>query len=341
MTKYESIKQTLTKTPKKWLVTGAAGFIGSNLLEALLKLNQTVVGLDNFSTGYQHNLDQVENAVTPEQWNKFTFIKGDIRDPEACSRACKNQDYVLHEAALGSVPRSVENPVLTNASNITGHLNMLVAARDANVKRFVYAASSSTYGDHPGLPKKEDEIGRPLSPYAVTKYVNELYADVFARTYGLKSIGLRYFNVFGRRQDPHGAYAAVIPLWFASLITGKTVYINGDGETSRDFCYIDNCVQANILAAVADGDDDSGVYNIAFGQRITLNELFQLIRERVGRNYPQVINVQPEYRDFRPGDVRHSLADISKARQFISYEPQFSVTQGLDMAAAWYMEREL
>ena len=341
MTQYESIKQTLIKSPKKWLITGVAGFIGSNLLEALLKLNQTVAGLDNFSTGYQHNLDQVENAVTPEQWNKFTFIKGDIRDPETCSRACENQDYVLHEAALGSVPRSVENPALTNASNITGHLNMLIAARDANVKRFVYAASSSTYGDHPGLPKKEDEIGRPLSPYAVTKYVNELYADVFARTYGLKSIGLRYFNVFGRRQDPHGAYAAVIPLWFASLITGKTIYINGDGETSRDFCYIDNCVQANILAAVADEGDDSGVYNIAFGQRITLNELFQLIRERVGRNYPQVMDVQPEYRDFRPGDVRHSLADISKARQFIGYEPQFSVTRGLDMAAAWYMERDL
>ena len=218
---------------------------------------------------------------------------------------------------------------------------MLIAARDAKVKRFVYAASSATYGDHPGLPKKEDEIGRPLSPYAVTKYVNELYADVFARTYGLKSTGLRYFNVFGRRQDPNGAYAAVIPLWFASLINGNPVYINGDGETSRDFCYIDNCVQANILAATADGSDACGVYNIAFGQRTTLNELFQLIRERVGRNHPQVMDVQPEYRDFRPGDVRHSLADISKARQYIGYEPQFSVTRGLDMAAAWYMGNSL
>lgn len=339
MTKYESTKQTLIKIPKKWLVTGAAGFIGSNLLEALLRLNQTVTGLDNFSTGYQHNLDQVEKAVTPEQWSNFTFIKGDVRDPETCRRACENQDYVLHEAALGSVPKSVENPALTNDNNITGHLNMLIAARDANVTRFVYAASSSTYGDHPGLPKKEDEIGRPLSPYAVTKYVNELYADVFARTYGLKSTGLRYFNVFGRRQDPNGAYAAVIPLWFASLITGKTVYINGDGETSRDFCYIDNCVQANILAATADGDDDCGVYNIAFGEHTTLNELFQLIRERVGKKHPKVMDVQPEYRDFRPGDVRHSLADISKARQSIGYEPQFSVTRGLDMAATWYMGR--
>jgi len=243
-TTYEKLQDHLKSNQYAWLITGVAGFIGSNLLEALLKLNQTITGLDNFSTGYQHNLDQVEKAVTPEQWNNFTFIKGDIRDPKTCSRACENQDYVLHQAALGSVPRSVEDPALTNANNIAGHLNMLIAARDAKVKRFVYAASSSTYGDHPGLPKKEDEIGRPLSPYAVTKYVNELYADVFARTYGLKSTGLRYFNVFGRRQDPQGAYAAVIPLWFASLINNKTVYINGDGETSRDFCYIDNCLES-------------------------------------------------------------------------------------------------
>jgi len=340
MTKYDSTKQTLKKNPEKWLVTGVAGFIGSNLLEALLKLNQTVTGLDNFSTGYQHNLDQVEKAVTPGQWSNFTFIKGDIRDPETCRKACEKQDYVLHEAALGSVPRSVEDPALTNDNNITGHLNMLIAARDTNVKRFVYAASSSTYGDHPGLPKKEDKIGRPLSPYAVTKYVNELYADVFASTYGLKSTGLRYFNVFGRRQDPQGAYAAVIPLWFASLINGKTVYINGDGETSRDFCYIDNCVQANILAATTDGTDACGVYNIAFGERTTLNELFQIIRERVSTNHPKAVDVQPEYRNFRSGDVRHSLADISKARQSIGYEPQFSVTRGLDMAAVWYMKRD-
>ena len=342
MTQYESIKQTLIKNPEKWLITGVAGFIGSNLLEALLNLNQTITGLDNFSTGYQHNLDQVEKAIIPEQWNNFTFIKGDIRDPETCSKACENQDYVLHQAALGSVPRSVEDPALTNANNITGHLNMLIAAIDAEVKRFVYAASSSTYGDHPDLPKKEDKIGRPLSPYAVTKYVNELYADVFARTYGLKSTGLRYFNVFGRRQDPNGAYAAVIPLWFASLINGSTVYINGDGETSRDFCYIDNCVQANILAATADTDDPCGVYNIAFGERTTLNELFQLIRERVDKTQNSKLSTQnPVYRDFRPGDVRHSLADISKVKQSIGYEPQFSVTQGLNMAAAWYMDRGL
>lgn len=341
MIKYEKLQDHLKSNPYTWLITGVAGFIGSNLLETLLNLNQTITGLDNFSTGYQHNLDQVEKAVTQKQWSNFTFIKGDIRDSETCRRICQNQEYVLHEAALGSVPRSVEDPALANVNNITGHLNMLVAARDADVKRFVYAASSSIYGDHPGLPKKENEIGRPLSPYAVTKYVNELYADVFASTYGLKSTGLRYFNVFGKRQAPHGAYAAVIPLWFESLINGKTVYINGDGETSRDFCYIDNCVQANILSAMADESDACGVYNIAFGQRTTLNELFQLIKERVGRNHPMVMDVQPEYRDFRPGDVRHSLADISMAKQSIGYEPHFSVTQGLDMAAAWYMDRKL
>ena len=263
MSKYKETQKWLAKNQKNWLITGVAGFIGSNLLEALLKLSQTVVGLDNFSTGHEHNLAQVEETVTPEQWDNFTFIKGDIRDPQACSEACENQDYVLHQAALGSVPRSVEDPKLTNANNITGHLNMLVAARDAKVRRFIYAASSSTYGDHADLPKKEDKIGRPLSPYAVTKYVNELYADVFSRTYGLKSIGLRYFNVFGKRQDPYGAYAAVIPLWFTSLLNGRTIYINGDGETSRDFCHIDNCVQANILAALADRGDACGVYNIA------------------------------------------------------------------------------
>ncbi len=324
----------------RWLVTGAAGFIGSNLVEALLKLNQKVAGLDNFSTGFQHNLDQVQKTVTPEQWKNFVFIEGDIREPETCASVCTDQDYVLHQAALGSVPRSVADPALTNANNITGHLNMLIAARDAGVKRFVYAASSSTYGDHPDLPKVEDNIGRPLSPYAVTKYVNELYADVFSRTYGMKSIGLRYFNVFGRRQDPHGAYAAVIPLWFSALINGDALYINGDGETSRDFCYIDNCVQANILAAVNSREDASinRVYNVAFGQRTTLNELFALIRERVAVRYPNALKIEPRYRDFRPGDVRHSLADISSAYKFLGYQPSFSVTEGMDQAAEWYME---
>lgn len=332
------IEKKLNAISGKWLVTGAAGFIGSNLIETLLENDQQVTGLDNFSTGFQHNLDQVEQAVTPEQWTRFTFIKGDICDPSTCKKACTNQDYVLHQAALGSVPRSVADPAITNANNITGFLNMLVAARDARVKRFVYAASSSTYGDHPGLPKVEDKIGKPLSPYAVTKYVNELYADVFATTYGFKTIGLRYFNVFGKRQDPSGAYAAVIPLWFASLIKGETVFINGDGETSRDFCYIDNTVQVNILAALAADDQANRVYNVAFGQRTTLNELFTMIRERVAARYSQAKESQPEYRDFRAGDVRHSLADILRAKKRLGYDPTFSVTQGLDVAADWYMK---
>ena len=336
---YDEIKQILKANPCRWLITGAAGFIGSNLVETLLGLDQEVTGLDNFSTGFEHNLDQVKTAVTPAQWQRFSFIKGDIRDPDTCVRACAGQDKILHQAALGSVPRSVADPLLTHDNNITGHLNMLVAARDTGVKRFVYAASSSTYGDHPGLPKTEAVIGAPLSPYAVTKYVNELYADVFHRTYGLDTVGLRYFNVFGRRQDPHGAYAAVIPLWFSALINGNTVYINGDGETSRDFCYIDNCVQANILAAmVVDEAAINRVYNVAFGQRTTLNALFSLIQERVGQKIPQALDAAPEFRDFRAGDVRHSLADISSAAAHLGYAPQFSVTQGLDQASAWYME---
>jgi UDP-N-acetylglucosamine 4-epimerase len=338
--KYDKVKQILKAKSRRWLVTGAAGFIGSNLVEALLGLDQEVTGLDNFSTGFQHNLDQVNTAVSPAQWQRFSFIEGDIRDIDTCATACSGQGLVLHQAALGSVPRSVADPLLTHANNITGHLNMLVAARDAGVKRFVYAASSSTYGDHPGLPKKEETIGRPLSPYAVTKYVNELYADVFNRAYGLDTVGLRYFNVFGRRQDPHGAYAAVIPLWFSALINGSPVYINGDGETSRDFCYIDNCVQANILAAMApDGEAVNRVYNVAFGQRTTLNELFSFIRERVGAKIPGALGAVPVFRDFRAGDVRHSLADISSAEKHLGYCPQFSVTRGLDEASACYMAK--
>lgn len=338
MTQYQKTQQDLVATPKTWLVTGVAGFIGSNLLETLLKLNQTVVGLDNFATGYQKNLDEVQSLVSSEQWDRFSFIEGDIRNFADCQKACSGVDYVLHQAALGSVPRSLADPITTNAVNISGFLNMLTAARDAEVKSFTYAASSSTYGDHPGLPKVEDKIGKPLSPYAVTKYVNELYADVFARSYGFKSIGLRYFNVFGRRQDPDGAYAAVIPKWTAAMIKNDTVFINGDGETSRDFCYIENTVQANLLAATTQNAEATNqVYNVAVGDRTTLNELFNAIKSALADNgvtYGQ----EPNYRDFRPGDVRHSQADVSKAYSLLGYEPKFNITQGIDEAMAWYVK---
>ncbi len=335
---YKAVQTTLKSSPRTWLITGVAGFIGSNLLETLLTLDQKVIGLDNFSTGFQHNLDEVQSRVSDEHWQLFTFIKGDICNLETCRQSCSSVDYVLHQAALGSVPRSIEDPLITNENNISGFLNMLVAARDENVQRFVYAASSSTYGDHPGLPKVEDETGNPLSPYAVTKLVNELYAEVFARAYNFKTIGLRYFNIFGQRQDPNGAYAAVIPMWFAGLIKNDTVYINGDGETSRDFCFIDNAVQANLLAATVDDEAAvNQVYNVAFGERTTLNELYQLIKERVVTANAATGEARPQYRDFRAGDVRHSLADISKAKEHIGYDPQFSVQNGLDKAAKWYL----
>lgn len=339
--RYQKLQTQLLSSPRTWLITGVAGFIGSNLLEMLLKLDQKVIGLDNFSTGFQHNLDEVQSAVSSQQWRQFTFVKGDIRNLEACRQVCTGVDYVLHQAALGSVPRSIADPITTNENNISGFLNMLVAARDAKVRRFVYAASSSTYGDHPDLPKVEDKIGRPLSPYAVTKVVNELYMDVFAKTYNFKAIGLRYFNIFGQRQDPNGAYAAVIPKWFAGLINNETVFINGDGETSRDFCFIENCVQANLLAAtVEDEAATNQIYNVAFGERTTLNELYQLIKERVVAVKPAANEAKPQYRDFRAGDVRHSLADISKAKELIGYQPQFSVRNGLDRATQWYLKEQ-
>jgi UDP-N-acetylglucosamine 4-epimerase len=335
---YEQILEQLAGSPKKWLVTGVAGFIGSNLLEHLLKLNQQVVGLDNFATGFRKNLDEVRALVSAEQWQNFTLIEGDIRDLTDCQNACSGVDYVLHQAALGSVPRSIENPIATNETNISGFLNMLVAARDAKVRRFVYAASSSTYGDHPGLPKVEEVIGKPLSPYAVTKYVNELYADVFNRTYGLPSIGLRYFNVFGPRQNPNGAYAAVIPKWFFSLLHGDPVYINGDGETSRDFCYVANAVQINLLAATVEDTAAIGqVYNVAFGERTTLNTLFELIREQVSVDDVSVLSAKPIYREFRAGDVRHSLADIGKSSRLLGYKPQYSVRDGLALSGKWFL----
>jgi UDP-N-acetylglucosamine 4-epimerase len=308
------------------------------LLETLLKLNQRVVGLDNFSTGHQRNLDEVKTLVSLEQWANFSLIQGDIRSFEDCRRACAGAHYVLHQAALGSVPRSIEDPITTNQNNIDGFLNVLVAARDARVKRFVYAASSSTYGDHPDLPKVEDKIGKPLSPYAVTKLVNELYADVFAKTYGFKTIGLRYFNIFGCRQDPDGAYAAVIPKWIAAMIKKEPVYINGDGETSRDFCYIENTVQANLLAATASNPEASDqVYNVAVGDRTSLNQLYFYLRDNLSNHFPHLKEAQPVYRDFRTGDVRHSLADISKGRNLMGYCPTHRISDGLREAMEWYV----
>ncbi|MEZ9622781.1 NAD-dependent epimerase/dehydratase family protein [Vibrio sp. 10N.261.55.F6] len=335
MTKYEQIQQELLESPKTWLVTGVAGFIGSNLLEKLLKLNQTVVGLDNFATGHQHNLDEVKSLVSEEQWSRFNFMEGDIREPKACQQAVQGVDYVLHQAALGSVPRSIADPLTTNAANITGFLNMLDAAKEEQVQSFTYAASSSTYGDHPALPKVEENIGNPLSPYAVTKYVNELYAGVYSRTYGFKTIGLRYFNVFGRRQDPNGAYAAVIPKWTAAMINGEDVYINGDGETSRDFCYIENVVQANILSATTESSSKNEVFNVAVGDRVTLNELHSSIQAALLENDFK-LKSKVKYRGFRDGDVRHSQASILKAIKLLNYSPQYSFMDGCLETVDWY-----
>jgi len=350
-TQFTALQARLLQEPHCWLVTGVAGFIGSNLLETLLKLDQRVVGLDNFATGHQRNLDEVQTLVTPVQWASFRFIEGDIRTPADCQAACAGVDHVLHQAALGSVPRSLEDPVATNAANITGFLNMLVAARDAQAQSFTYAASSSTYGDHPGMPKVEDTIGRPLSPYAVTKYVNELYADVFARCYGFNTIGLRYFNVFGPRQDPEGAYAAVIPKWTAALLKGGVVTINGDGETSRDFCHVANAVQANLLAAMGcslplppgedrgEGSRLNQVYNVAVGDRTTLNDLFRLLRDNLAA-HGVGSDAQPAYRDFRAGDVRHSQADIGKARRLLGYAPTHTLAEGVAQAMPWYVKQK-
>jgi UDP-N-acetylglucosamine/UDP-N-acetylgalactosamine 4-epimerase len=338
MDRYGQATEALIKKPRKWLITGVAGFIGSNLLEALLKLNQEVVGLDNFLTGHRRNLEEVKRLVSEEQWRHFAFREGDIRDLDVCQEACAGADCVLHQAALGSVPRSVENPVATNENNLVGFLNVILAAKDARVERFIFATSSSVYGDHPDLPKTEDKVGRPLSPYAVTKKVNEIYADVFARVYGFRSIGLRYFNVFGPRQDPEGPYAAVIPKWFTALSRGEDVDIYGDGETSRDFCYVENVVQANLLASLTEDEVAfNQIYNIAYGERTTLNELFALIRDNVAKKHPSVATAKPVYRDFRSGDIRHSLADVGKAKRLLKYDPQYSVRRGLEKAGEWYL----
>jgi len=342
MNRYKKLQKDLKNNQNTWLVTGVAGFIGSNLLEKLLILNQKVVGLDNFDTGYQHNIDQaIEDAIkftNKDLSNNFKFINGDIRKLEDCKKACSGVNYVLHQAALGSVPRSIEDPIITNRANIDGFLNMLVASKDENVKRFVYAASSATYGDHPDLPKVEDKIGNPLSPYAVTKVVNEIYAKVFARNYEFKTIGLRYFNIFGKRQDPNGAYAAVIPKWVSSIINKEDVFINGDGETSRDFCYIDNTVQMNLIAATTEKEEAiDQVYNVALNERTNLNKLHKMIEERLVERISGLKKKKPIYRDFRSGDVRHSEANIDKAQKLLDYQPQFKISEGLDEAMDWYV----
>ncbi|WP_201645595.1 SDR family oxidoreductase [Paraburkholderia metrosideri] len=319
-----------------WLVTGAAGFIGSNLVETLLMLGQNVRGMDNFATGHQRNLDEIKARVGAERWARFSFQEGDIRDLAACERAVGGIDYVLHQAALGSVPRSVKDPITSHDVNASGFLNMLDASRRAGIRRFVYAASSSTYGDEPNLPKREERIGNPLSPYAVTKLVNEIYASVYSRTYQFNSVGLRYFNAFGPRQDPHGAYAAVIPKWIAAILAGEDVLINGDGESSRDFCYVGNVVQANLRAALAENLTSSEVYNVAVGGRTTLNDLFYIIRDSLGElgfSYPN----KPVYQDFRAGDVRHSQADVSKAQKQLGYAPLIDLRAGMVEALPWYL----
>jgi len=344
MTKYEQLQEHLKDNQKTWLVTGVAGFIGSNLLEKLLTLNQMVVGLDNFDTGHQYNITQAiegaKVATGKNLDNNFHFINGDIRKLDDCKRACSGVDYVLHQAAIGSVPRSIVDPISTNRANIDGFLNMLVASKDENVKRFVYAASSSSYGDHPDLPKVEDKIGNPLSPYAVTKVVNALYANVCAKSYGFKTIGLRYFNIFGKRQDPNGAYAAVIPKWVAAILNKDDVYINGDGETSRDFCYIDNTVQINLLAATTDNDEATDqVYNVALNDRTSLNKLYQMIEERLIQKVRGLEKKEPIYQDFRVGDVRHSQANIDKAQALLGYQPKYSVSEAMDETIDWYVNR--
>ncbi|MDC1066091.1 NAD-dependent epimerase/dehydratase family protein [Candidatus Pseudothioglobus singularis] len=345
MSDYKALQEHLKNNQYKWLVTGAAGFIGSNLVEKLLILNQKVIGLDNFETGYKHNLDfalsDAKNISGKDKSNDFIFIKGDICDLKTCQNSCNGVDYVLHQAALGSVPRSIKNPAKTNKSNIEGFLNMLISSKDANVRRFVYAASSSTYGDHASLPKIENEIGSPLSPYAVTKLVNELYAGVFARTYGFKAIGLRYFNIFGKRQDPNGAYAAVIPKWIAAILNDEQVFINGDGETSRDFCYIENTIQMNILAAMSKSDDAiNQVYNVALNDRTSLNELFCLIKKELQIRRTGLKVKKPIYQDFRSGDVRHSQAEIVKAKNLLGYEPKIYIKDGIKETIDWYMNNK-
>jgi UDP-N-acetylglucosamine 4-epimerase len=339
---YHELQSALRTAPRTWLVTGVAGFIGSNILETLLQLDQYVLGLDNFSTGYQDNLDEVRAKVGPRKWAHARIVEGDIVDLATCQRLCADVDFVLHQAALGSVPRSLADPVRSHETNVSGFLNMLVAARDAKVRRFVYASSSSVYGDHPVLPKIEENTGHLLSPYAATKAMNELYADVFARAYGLSCVGLRYFNVFGPRQDPNGAYAAVIPRWIATLLQREPIQIYGDGETSRDFSFIDNVVQANLLAATTENSAAlNQVFNIAIGETTTLNQLFYLIQDVLRHVDSSIPEQQPIYKEFRPGDVRHSHAAIDKAQRLLGYYPSHRIQEGLEIAMDWYCRKLL
>jgi UDP-N-acetylglucosamine 4-epimerase len=341
MSRFDETRQELQAKPRRFLVTGVAGFIGSSLLEALLELDQPVTGLDDFSTGYRRNLDEVRARVGDARFARFRLVEGDVASPDVCRDATQGVEVVLHQAALGSVPRSIAEPLDSNAANVTGHLALLEAARKGGIRRFVYASSSSVYGDSESLPKLETDLGRPLSPYAVTKLADELYATVYGTLHGMETAGLRYFNVFGPRQDPEGAYAAVIPKWVAAMIRGERVVIHGTGETSRDFCHVANVVQANLLAAtVASPEALNQAYNVAAGRRTSLVELFRLLHERLAARHPRLAGLRPEHGPFRAGDVLHSLADIGKARRLLGYEPTHTIERGLDESLDWY-ERSL
>jgi UDP-N-acetylglucosamine 4-epimerase len=342
MKPYEEVRRRIQSAPRSWLVTGAAGFIGSHLIEHLLVLEQTVVGLDNFSTGKRENLDHVRRAVGETRWERFRFIEGDIRSLDTCNAACASMDLVLHQAGLGSVPRSIDKPLRTHDSNVNGFLNILLAARDAGAARLVYASSSAVYGDHPTLPKVESQIGRAMSPYGLSKRMNELYADVFDACYGFRSVGLRYFNVFGPRQDPDGPYASVIPAWIGALVRGETAYVNGDGSAARDFCYVDNVVQANLLAATVEDPQALGeAYNVAFGEQTTLNQLFELIRARLAKRLPHLRTVRAVHREPRRGDMLLSRADVGKVARLLGYRPEFDLSAGLAQTIDWYIGRLL
>jgi UDP-N-acetylglucosamine 4-epimerase len=336
--KYNKIKKELLQNQKTWLITGVAGFIGSNLAEALLKLNQKVISIDNFATGHRYNLEHVKNSVSSKEWENFTFVEGDITDLETCQKITKNVDIVLHQAALGSVPRSIATPIISNHANVTGFLNMITTAKDNGIKRFVFASSSSIYGDSQELPKVEERTGNLLSPYAVTKATNELYMGVFQKCYGMETIGLRYFNVFGKRQDPNGAYAAVIPKWIGQILSEENLFINGDGETSRDFTYIENVIQANILAGTTDNKKAFGeAFNTAIGGKETLNNLHKAIVQGLQKNLPELDIKEAIYREFREGDIRHSNANIDKIKELLGYEPTHSLERGLSESISWYI----